>query len=232
MGCDIHMAAERRTADGRWEMCGEPTHRWGYAEPWEPYDNRNYALFSVLANVRNGYGFAGCDTGEGYRPIDDPRGLPPDMSPLVKEWAEAGDHSHSWLLVRELLDYDWDQIAVKRGCVRAHQFAAWDGKTSPASYSGGIGGHRAREITNDEMRRLVERADAEGYSAATDTGYFPTLPPGLSPELRDALQGSFTCVQWSEPYGTSCRHFLETGLPKLLALGNPDDVRIVFWFDS
>ena len=50
-------------------------------------------LFAILAGVRNGYGFAGCDTGDGFRPIAPPRGLPGDVSPEVAEearrWTEA-----------------------------------------------------------------------------------------------------------------------------------------------
>lgn len=36
---------------------------------------RDYFLFGVLANVRNGHGFAGVDTGDPVDPISEPRGV-------------------------------------------------------------------------------------------------------------------------------------------------------------
>lgn len=77
------------------------------------YVERSYYTFSILANVRNGYGFAGVPTGAGFVPISMPKGLPNDMSTeLVNQQDDCGtlgDHSHSWLTVKELLDYNWDQ---------------------------------------------------------------------------------------------------------------------------
>ena len=75
-----------------------------------PYDQRNYALYSILADVRNGYGFAGVFTGMGFTPIAPPRGVPEDASPEyraeVAAWGGDG-HSHSWLTLKELQAYDW-----------------------------------------------------------------------------------------------------------------------------
>jgi len=45
-----------------------------------PSENRNYDWFSVLANVRNGYGFAGIKTGEGFKVIAQPKGFPSNAS--------------------------------------------------------------------------------------------------------------------------------------------------------
>lgn len=47
------------------------------------YHDRNYDVFGMLADVRNGSGFAGVDTGDGFVPIDVPRGLPDDLSAEV-----------------------------------------------------------------------------------------------------------------------------------------------------
>ena len=43
------------------------------------YIPRNYLLFSVLADVRNGTGFAGVITYKPVVPISEPRGLPDDL---------------------------------------------------------------------------------------------------------------------------------------------------------
>lgn len=45
--------------------------------------DRNYDVFAILANVRNGTGFAGIKTSSGFDPIDTPRGLPDDLSAEV-----------------------------------------------------------------------------------------------------------------------------------------------------
>lgn len=70
--------ANELTEDERKELLDE---MWSH-----PTDiGRNYNLFSILANVRNGVGFAGCKTGEGFEPIAMPRGFPADASPAVKK---------------------------------------------------------------------------------------------------------------------------------------------------
>lgn len=93
MGCDIHMCLEVRD----WEDAPNP---WKAAILEDGcWDWRNYDLFSWLANVRN-------YDEERITPISEPRGLPPDVSPEVKrvfdDWA-ADNHSHSWLLLSEIL---------------------------------------------------------------------------------------------------------------------------------
>lgn len=98
MGCDIHIIAEVKQ-DGKWILNTTPVFKNPYFKPedkdkpadqkphWAveefqtyPSTGRNYDWFSILANVRNGYGFAGCITGEGFAVIADPRGLPEDIS--------------------------------------------------------------------------------------------------------------------------------------------------------
>lgn len=46
--------------------------------------NRNYDVFSILANVRNGYGFAGVVTSSGFNPITNGRGIPDDLSEEIR----------------------------------------------------------------------------------------------------------------------------------------------------
>jgi hypothetical protein len=110
MGCDIHIHVEyKRNIGGveKW-LCGDyfkinPYN--GYDEYEPDYnlvglcDNRNYSRFAILANIRN----------YGNNPyIDEPRGLPDDVTAEVKEdsenWGIDG-HSHSYFTLRELIDY-------------------------------------------------------------------------------------------------------------------------------
>ena len=75
MDCDIHMNIEVKTENG-WELYSKPNI------------DRNYSLFAKLANVRN------CDNK--IVPISKPRGLPEDISFLVKKSYEMwGDDAHS-----------------------------------------------------------------------------------------------------------------------------------------
>lgn len=110
MGCDIHIHVEyRRTVDGaeKW-LCGDyllinPYYGLDEYEPeYSLVDfcgDRNYSRFATLANVRN----------YGNTPyIDEPRGLPDDVTAEVKKdyyrWGIDG-HSHSYFTLKELIDY-------------------------------------------------------------------------------------------------------------------------------
>lgn len=59
MGCDIHLMVEVKD---------RKTNQWteyDVADGAIKFIGRNYNLFGILANVRNGFGFAQIDTGEG-----------------------------------------------------------------------------------------------------------------------------------------------------------------------
>lgn len=113
MGTDIHACVECKI-DGCWTAV-------------RPLDlDRNYNLFAILAGVRRD-----------HEPIAEPRGLPADRDPksCTSIWHqdkarphhdskydacgsyEFGDHTRSWLLLSELLDYDWDKILIESGVI-------------------------------------------------------------------------------------------------------------------
>lgn len=228
MGCDIHLYVEKRDAEGVWRSAddwepeeydedseGNPLYH--AVVPYEKlfYSGRNYELFAILADVRNGRGFAGCDTGDRLNPIDDPRDLPDDVSAAVRQcsndWGCDG-HSHSWFTIAELLAYDWTQVVVKRGYVSLKEYREWirwrrGHGEGPEEYCGGVGGGSTRIVTEEEMQKL----------AAQEGG-----PDGFV----------YCQVSWTESYNSLARHFWWSCMPKLLALGKPEDVRIVFWFDN
>lgn len=211
MGCDIHFYVERRV-DGRWVSADTWTPNKFYTpgeddgeRPFEIahenyfYKDRNYALFAVLAGVRNR---------TNVTPIAEPRGLPDDVSDEVRAESEAytGDgHSHSWLTVAELDAHDWTRKITFQGCVDAENYTLWKGGLRPRQYSQGVGGAVVSLATHSSMD------DAIRYGFAEHT---------------------FTIVSWEESTDEATRHFRETTMPRLRALGAPEDVRIVFWFDN
>lgn len=219
MGCDIHFYVEERVG-GLWKS----------VDTWKPdehspqrlrvdwdkqfYEDRNYALFSILANVRNGYGFAGVRTGDGFTTIAPPRGLPDDASQRVKDESDAygGDgHSHSWLTAREILDFDWNQKTMLAGVVDANEFQQWKAHGQPRSYCGSVSGPKIRYVEPAEMEAAIARAGAH-----------------KDPSLLDGLRCQ---VEWSRYYYEVAGTF-PLAVFRCLHKAAPEDVRFVFWFDN
>lgn len=96
MGCDIHAFAEKFD-EGKWKQIKgrfKNTYSESYGD--EVYTGRNYELFSLLADVRNGNGIV---------PIALPKGIPTDAShgylAKVEQYGSDG-HSHSYFTLEEL----------------------------------------------------------------------------------------------------------------------------------
>lgn len=239
VGCDIHFFVERRNGDGTWHT----------ADAWEPDEyepnrirvpyeksfchDRSYSLFSILANVRNGYGFAGVDTGDGFLPIAEPRGMPNDASPEVAAEAESWDgdgHSHSYFTVAELLAFDWTQMTTRRGVLDLAEYVQWNRwrrkyGEQPESWCGDITG-RSIVVVDDgppvvaRLKPLIQNMDAR-------------TPEQINAAAREMGVG-YTNVRcaWTVPYYMTCEHFWSRTIPRLLRLGKPEEVRAVFWFDN
>lgn len=108
MGCDIHMHTEKRV-HGKWIKAVReiPKSKHGDFND-DPLENRSYAYFGWLADVRN-Y--------SEVPPISEPRGVPDDMAPETKASFDGWDcdaHSASWLTVDEILAVDFDQVVEDR----------------------------------------------------------------------------------------------------------------------
>ena len=120
MGCDIHLFTEIKksiNSEDKWVNVDNWRYNPYYQEGnnnWERmlsvesiYSGRNYELFGILAGVRN----------RNNDSIDDPRGLPEDVSEVTKKESDRWDgdgHSHSWLTLRELKEYQGLHPVVKR----------------------------------------------------------------------------------------------------------------------
>jgi hypothetical protein len=202
MGCDIHTVAQI-FKDGEWRT----------AEHRVADDERNYDTFAVYANVRNGSGFAGCDTGVGWRVIAEPRGLPEGFH----MWEEThhgtwmGDHSYSWLLLPEI----------------QKAFDGYEGQTY--------------EVHGVLERGEYEKTIAQGKRPTEWCG-MTSGPSVLVVEEKSVKDGTapsrYTHVQcaWKVPAQDRLRT-MKAQLEELKWLPeeyevSPDQVRLVFGFDS
>lgn len=170
-------------------------------EPW--YDGRNYDVFAVLADVRNYDGR--------LKPIDQPRGLPDDVSHEIKQESDnygIDGHSHQWLDLDEVLNYDWEQVVRHKGVVGEAGFKEWISFGYPKSWSGGVGGHGVEHVSVTDMALIVscQKARQEG-------------------------KAYFTKVEWDTPYSWSCKDFVDRMKEVKKAVGDAP-CRLVFWFDN
>lgn len=226
MGTDIHPLVQRRkNENSEWEFVTIP----GAAEKaWDKRDaepilqgltGRNYQLFAVLGNVRNGYGFAGVVTGEPIPFISDCRGLPSDFTEqktvrfnkYASKWSDDeeeqmdyGDHSITWMTLAELLAYDWNRSIVKVGVISLKQFQQWDGITPPEIYSGGVWGQNIVTISEKDARES-------------------TIPKNVEVYVQ---------ISWRTSIKDRCKLFVEHVIPWLQTLGEPDNIRLIVGFDS
>ena len=138
MGTDIHGGLFRKTWNGGHEFVELPP----------VLDNRNYRFFAIIADVRNGYGFAGVETHTSIVPISN------DDSPVLKipglevdSYGTAylgeqyiGDHSIRTITWQTILDTELHlQEVTSTGTFTASEYEKFlvqgiDG----CSYCGGI----------------------------------------------------------------------------------------------
>lgn len=192
MGCDIHSFAEVKT-NGKWLRLEEPKfENYGDEKRTEPFGWRSYSIFGFLADVRN---YSHC------KPISKPKGLPQDSEYLNTKLDEpqnysyygydngtaytnkgeiecdADYHSLSWLSLKELLDFDYEQTF-------------WDRRIS-------------RTTIMPNGGKLIDGAALAEEGEGQTITYREHLGEGFFKDL-DVLK----------------------------TLGQPEDVRVVFWFDN
>ena len=227
MGCDIHICIQAQDADGEWreiQWQQAPYNYEGAEKPVpdipiapEQFRSRNYDLFAILADVRNGVGFAGIKTGEGWPSIAPDRGLPDGFQedallpdPCYPEDAQRwiGDHSFTWIALDELKSFAWDVTATQiYGVVPAGEYERLTVERAiPRSYSGGIVG--AGIVTYEP----------DAYRLAKTNGVLAKRP--------------YVRMAWTETAREATNNWPGDVIPWLdsLAAGRP--LRLVLGFDS
>lgn len=237
MGCDIHIYVERKR-DGKWEaVSGEdPMQNWFkkqyeqavtpsmikyyrecYEEHMKPcyenwiYDGRNYRLFSLLANVRNGIKkrWMGIENvGHFVKPISVPKGLPDDASEVVKEGYSVYSYdgrSKSFLTLQELIDGTKnDKKFVCRYLVSKEEYVQYKVYGYPNSWSSWS---NARLVSNFEMEQWIA-----GIIEFDDKEFIQTV------------------VEWEEDMERTGVYEIIKKLKDFCE--DPENIRIVFWFDN
>lgn len=224
MGTDIHGIFQAKR-DGRWQDVQSTFN-----------EDRHYFLFAWLADVRNGYGFAGIKTHEPLVPLSEPKGYPEDFevddcnqhkiaeNALRGErakWYEdedanpgdpsylmlwMGDHSHSWLSSDEILNAP-DQGTRKVGVIALDVYKTWTGG-SPGSWCGDVSGP---DIVTVDL------------SEETWAGLHPDVE---QPEGKEV----YVRISWKvDSVREACSEFISE-VKRLVELHG--EVRYVFGFDS
>jgi len=238
MGCDIHIEAEKLSREtGVWEAIPVPDHllddydrKWKAADDgWDPewVSCRNYSLFAMFANVRNGHGFAGISTGTGFKPIAMPRGLPDDISATMRKKAYGDEdpkwgldgHTPSWLSLRELMEYPVKDLRTKRrGCLKLEDLRAWrkTQSTQPPSWCGWAAGHNVHHVTPEVLEEHLIN------------------PPAETKASNGMLDTYYAEYEWETTYHECCPYFFDVRLPALVEIAGDDidGVRLVFFFDN
>jgi hypothetical protein len=206
MGTDIHTVVQVRKGD-QWVTVKKSVA-----------DDRNYQIFSILADIRNGYGFAGCPTGDAVTPISEPRGLPDDFgrdNDGRHEDHYMGDHSFSWLLLSEMNDYANHNALLsvgKTGVLTLEHYLAireLGPNAQPLEWCGSVVGRDIVTLSVDEIEK--------GFAKNT-----PMLPGKV-----------YVQYDWTVNLIKSCG-FDEVVREIYEAAGkeDPRNVRFVFGFDS
>jgi hypothetical protein len=196
---------------------------WAIERPkYDWYDNRNYSVFAMLANVRN------WDDSQ-IVPIAMPRGYPDDMSEEVAQLTRnlpgtptpvgeitPGYHDFSWLGLDELTNPSyWNRTVRVDGTVNTQQFKRYQHFGKPDMWAANVFGVEATELSVAEMAVHAARGP-------------------IDPSSMDV----YCHLEWDETYREMAGFFCATFVPALNQIaqarcsGDQTRVRIIIGFDS
>lgn len=238
MGCDIHAYVEKRNAKGQWEIVlgknpwideylelSKSAEENGdldranrfkqqvkeyelnkpiVTEGWI-YEGRSYNLFGILAGVRN----------YEVTPISEIKGIPNDSCKKITEEYEnwgCDAHSASYYTFEELLDYEWENNTLhNEAWVNEVVYKQFLETGNPYPCAGGVGGGNTEKVTNKEMNRIIRRK----YPWEEDKNFY-------------------TIIHWDRPYYEYGEYLINNITSYLNEHNNiePQDIRMVFWFDN
>ena len=175
------------------------------------YNSRNYFLFNMLANVRNGY-----TAGNNYytiTPISEIKGIPNDISCTLKKyfnkWNTIG-HSYSYLTLEELDTNYWNETECLYGYVYPLNFKKYLKTGKPNYYI--TGNITKNVISNEEMTKYVNSNEYDSFN-----------------------KDLYTIISWKIQRYQLANDFYNNAMPYLRTLGKKykkNNVRIVYFFDN
>ncbi len=181
MGTDIHGGFIKK---GGFSSRGETLHNIAIETSWDL--GRNYTLFAILADVRNGYGFAGSYRHEPLKAIAPDRGIPSWLevdednycAELVNEWygtkyadseehfmgTELGDHSFTYMALSEIINWEgWDSYLSQGGVVSKDHYQETIAKgNTPECWCRSVGGTDVHVVDESTYKTLTEFCNYEG----------------------------------------------------------------------
>lgn len=194
---------------------------------------RDYDYFAILANVRNGRGFAGVDMGDEFVPIQENRSfadLPFTVPDPDGGSYDYGDHSFGWITLREWIDYPhWNDIREQRGVVGLRKRVTPNNPADP--------GPPALEWASYEELRGTGRAPSNYYGgiggskvAVIDTARADAMLDGRMDEDPD--KEYHVRYAWNVSVGDSVNISIHEAMGYFASHLNPDTTYLVFGFDS
>lgn len=207
------------------------------------YSDRNYDVFAILANVRNGSGFAGTDTGDGFVPVSPPRGLPGDLSEEVLERLRVLGQDANGDYLPDPVDDVYDELEKTREgywSLGEHSFSWLTLKEILVDYDWKRSTRKRGVVSLEEYRVFKQKGHPESWSGGV-TG--SSIVHVTESEMRlidrgdlvlDEGKKAYCTVGWEATYRERAEGFLEVmeELRQLAPEGDLSRVRIVFGFDS
>lgn len=219
-----------------------------YVEPGKTrdtwYSDRNYVVFAVLGNVRNGSGFAGVETHRPLPFISDGRGLPDNITEGTKSIL-SDEHSATWMFLEEAESYDWSQQIHNSGVIPLNLYAALrENGAAPESWSGAISGPGIVTVTMQAADAILAQQPVAALTEGDTVGVLQSdvnLRGGQSPAdtlfggsgPADVVGGTryYVRYRWTDKlseYTTGLRERMD--MLREAAAGR--ECRLVFDFDS
>lgn len=181
MGTDIHGGFIKK---GGVSSRGETLHNIAIETSWGL--DRDYTLFAILADVRNGYGFAGVYRHEPLESIAPDRGIPSWLTvdddtyseELINQWygtqyadfgaskygTDLGDHSFTHMTLSEIINWKgWDNYLSQGGVVSKDHYEETIAKgNNPECWCGGVSGFAINVVDENIYKTLTGVCNYEG----------------------------------------------------------------------
>lgn len=242
MGCDAHPFVEikgvrsdkwryKESKRGWWRK--RELHGWSYEEleKHRPsyinfFGTRNYWLFGLIADVRNGMGFT---------PLFPSRGIPDDADTKTKKMIEDDSdlHSVTYFTLQELMDIPWDAPCVEMPIpVFSDEYVEWK-ETGKLPDRADHADHATFRMVRSKIAREMHREVSEEEMLLL---LMSTPPKKLVKTVKDHYGSSVKCGPWVRMTvpRSHAQMFpeLKEVITDLQALGHPDRVRIILGFDN